>query len=185
MSFQEDTVYISYDDGDAIRQDLDAAGITMSSAVTLYNNEAVEYCSFLADDSQSVSYCTSTELEVGGEFLGNMHMAGTTAKPVLALGVIQSDDAISQRNQIVALADSMLRHTTCDTQHDQIDCPYGAFPEELDSAESWIDRTIQRHTEGGGVNTRSAVDGLPVPVLLEITGNDDGHLWKILVGPVP
>ena len=147
--------------------------------------EAVEYCSFLAGDSEPVSYCTSTELEVGGEFLGNVHMAGTTAKPVLALGVIQSDDTISQRSQIITLADSMLRHTTCDAQHGRMNCPYDSFPRGLGSAESWIDHTIQRHAEGGGINTRSAIDGLPVPVLLEITGNDDGHLWKILVGPVP
>ena len=185
VSYQEDTVYVSYDDGDAIRQDLKAAGITMSSAVTLYNKEAVEYCSFLVDDSQPVSYCTSTELEIGDEFLGNVHMAGTAAKPVLVLGVMQSDNTVSQRSQIAALADAMLRHTTCGAQHGQRNCPYGSFPEGLDSAESWIDHAIQRHIGGGGINTRSAVDGLPVPVLLEITGNDDGHLWKILVGPVP
>ena len=64
MSYQEDVAYISYDDGDAIRQDLEAAGIMMSSAVTLYDNEAVGYCSFLANDSQPISYCMSTELEV-------------------------------------------------------------------------------------------------------------------------
>ena len=36
--YQEDAVYISYGDGDAIRQDLEAVGIAMSSAITLYNN---------------------------------------------------------------------------------------------------------------------------------------------------
>lgn len=188
MSYQEDMMYISYDDGDAIRQDLEAAGIMMSSAVTLYDNEAVGYCSFLANDSQPISYCMSTELEVDGEFLGNVHMAGTAAKPVLALGVMQSDGAVSQRDQIAALVDSMLRHTACDVQSGagqiQGGCPYGSFPDGLDSAESWINHMIQRHAEGDGINTRSAVDGLPVSVLLEVTGNDDGHLWKILVGPV-
>lgn len=188
MSYQEDVVYISYEDEDAIRQDLEAAGVMMSSAVTLYDGEAVRYCSFLAGDSQPISYCISTELEVDGEFLGNVHIAGTAAKPVLALGVMQSDGAVSQRNQIAALVDSVLRHTACGMQSGagqiQGGCPYGSFPDGLDSAESWIGHTIQRHAEGGGVNTRSAVDGLPVAVLLEVTGNDDGHLWKILVGPV-
>lgn len=189
ISYQEDTTYVSYGDGEAIRQDLEVAGIMMSSAVTLYNDEAREYCSFLVGDSRPVSYCTSTELEIDGEFLGNVHMAGTAAKPVLALGVVQSDGTVSQRGQIAALVDSMLRHTACDEQSGagQIpnSCPYGSFPEGLDSAESWIGHTIQLHAEGSGINTRSAVDGLPVPVLLEVTGNDDGHLWKILVGPVP
>ena len=200
--YQERPGYLSYGDEGDVRQDLEAADIQMSSAVRLSGSEAAEYCSFLSDRSAPVSHCLSTELESGDTFLGNIHLAGTPGRPALALGVVQSDGVVAEKDKIVTVADSMIRHMACAdafdltcallggpdtdaTRHMPCSCPQAAFPDGQDSVERWVDQTVRRHLEGDSPTTRSSVEGLPIPVLLEATRTGDGHLWKILVGPVP
>jgi hypothetical protein len=202
ISYQERPEYISYGDEHDVRQDLGAAGIQMSSAVRLSGSEAIEYCTFLSGGSAPVSYCLSTELESEDSFLGNIHLAGTPRKPVLALGVVQSDGMVTEKDEIVTVADSMIRHMACGdaldltctllggpdtdtTRHMPCSCPRAAFPDGSDSVKLWVDQTVRRHLEGSSSTTRSSAEGLPLPVLLEATRTGDGHLWKILVGPAP
>lgn len=202
ITYQERPGYLSYGDEGDIRQDLEAADIQMSSAVRLSGGEAAEYCSFLADRSAPVSHCLSTELESGDTFLGNIHLAGTPGRPALAVGVVQSDGVVAEKDKIVAVADSMIRRMACGdtfdltctllggpdtdaTRHMPCSCPHAAFPDGQDSVERWVDQTVRRHLGGDSPTTRSTVEGLPLPVLLEATRTGDGHLWKILVGPVP
>lgn len=91
----------------------------------------------------------------------------------------------------------MMRHMACDAESDIVcalprqnytmeycDCSYGAFPNSLNSSEAWVSPTIWNYLDGDSTTTRSKVDGLLVPVLLEVTRTQDGHLWKILLGPV-
>ncbi|MBI1657426.1 MAG: hypothetical protein IS632_01445 [Thaumarchaeota archaeon] len=200
--YQERPGYLSYGDEGDVRQDLEAVDIQMSSAVRLSGSEAAEYCSFLSDRSAPVSHCLSTELESGDTFLGNIHLAGTPGRPALALGVVQSDGVVAEKDKIAVVADSMIRHMACAdafdltcallggpdtdaTRHMPCSCPQAAFPDGQDSVERWVDQTVRRHLEGDSPTTRSSVEGLPIPVLLEATRTGDGHLWKILVGPVP
>ena len=202
ITYQERPEYISYGDEGDVRQDLEAADIQMSSAVRLSGSEAAEYCSFLAGGSAPVSHCLSTELKSGDTFLGNIHLAGTPGRPALALGIVQSDGVVAERGKIAAVADSMIRHMACGdavdltcallggpdtdaTRHMSCSCPHAAFPDGPDSVERWVDQTVRRHLDGGSPTTRSSVEGLPLPVLLEATRTGDGHLWKILVGPAP
>ena len=201
-TYQERSEYLSYGDEGDVRQDLEAADIQMSSAVRLSGGEAAEYCSFLSGGSAPVSHCLSTELKSGDAFLGNIHLAGTPERPVLALGVVQSDGVVSERDEIAAVADSMVRRMACGdafdltcallggpdtdaTRHMPCSCPHAAFPDGTDSVERWVDQTVRRHLDGDSPTTRSSVEGLPLPVLLEATRTGDGHLWKILVGPAP
>lgn len=202
LAYQDGAAHMSYGSGDAVRQDLAEAGIQMSSALRFSGDAAAEYCSFLAAGSGPPQYCTSTELKDGDAFVGNVHMVGTPTEPVMALGVMRSDHAASERDRIAALAHSMIGQVACSrtfdvacallggpgndaTRHMPCSCPAGAFPKGQESIRAWVDQTALRHASGDSPTTRSSVDGLPLPVLLEVTSVSEGHLWKILVGPAP
>ena len=202
LAYQEGATRMSYGSADAVRQDLAEAGIQMSSALRFSGDAAAEYCSFLAVDSGPPQYCTSTELKDGDAFVGNVHMVGAPLEPAMALGVMQSDHAASERGRIAALAHYMVEQMACSrtfdvacallggpgsdaTRHMPCSCPAGAFPNGQESIRAWVDQTALRHASGDSPTTRSSADGLPLPVLLEVTRAPDGHLWKILVGPAP
>lgn len=161
---------ISYEAIDAIQSDLAADGIDMSSPVRLSGDAAAEYCTFFAGKPPEL--CVSTELRgPEGDFLGNVHMVGTDAGPTVVLGAVQSDAAISQRSQISAVADAMVQRLIS--------------PGGFDSVREWVDETARLHLEAGETTTTSRIDGLSRPFLMEVTCNEGGHLWKILVGALP
>lgn len=168
---------MSYGAAEAIRSELAELGIEMSSPIRLSGDAAAEYCTFFA--GRPPERCVSTELRgPGGGFLGNVHMVGTDAGPAVVLGVVQSDAGASQRYQISAVAGALVRQLVCD-------CWTEVSPGGFDSVRAWVDETARRHLEAGETTTASRIDGLPRPLLAEVTRNDGGHLWKILVGALP
>ena len=177
LSATTTTPQMSYGAADAIRSDLAELGIEMSSPIRLSGDAAAEYCTFFA--GRPPERCVSTELRgPGGGFLGNVHMVGTDAGPAVVLGVVQSDAGASQRSQISAVAGALVRQLICD-------CWTEISPGGFDSVRAWVDETARRHLEAGETTTASRIDGLPRPLLVEVTRNDGGHLWKILAGAPP
>ena len=168
---------MSYEATGAIQSDLAAHGIDMSSPIRLSGDAAAEYCAFFV--GKPPERCVSTELKgSGGDFLGNVHMIGTDAGPAVVLGAVQSDTVASQRSQISAVADVLVQHLICD-------CWAEISPGGFDSVRAWVDETARRHLEAGEPTTTSRIDGLSRPLLMEVTRNEGGHLWKILVGALP
>ena len=163
------SIRMSYGANDAIRDTLLQSGIEMSSAVTLSGAQAAQFCSFF-EGGGAPPYCTSTELTADGRFLGNVHMVGTSERPQAALGVVQTD-AIWSTDAVAAVAGAMIVHLACD-------CPDK-------TAVQWIGDVSERHHRGAATTTKSTIDGLPAPVLLEVTSSQDHYLWKILVGAPP
>ncbi len=167
---------MSYEAYDVMRDDLGLAGITMSSQITLQNDRAVEYCSFFG--GYVPEYCTSTEMkDATGAFVGNVHMMGTPQKPQVALGVIQSDGIMSQRSYMVAVASTMIDTLVCK-------CWPDLLPGGFENVRQWVDTTMSLHIEEGTSSTISRIDGLPVPVLMEVITNDAGYEWRVQVGTV-
>lgn len=164
------TPAMSYEAAEGIQSDLAAHGIDMSSPIRLIGDAAADHCTFFA--GKPPEHCVSTELRGSeGDFLGNIHMVGTDAGPTVVLGAVQSDAAISQRSQISAVADAMVQRLI--------------YPGGFDSVREWVDETARRHLEAGELTTTSRIDGLSQPLLMEVTRNEGGHLWKILVGALP
>ena len=169
---------LTYEAIDAIRPDLDAYGISVSSPLLMSGDSAAEYCSFFAD-GPSPSHCISTELKgPTGEFLGNIHMVGTASEPDLVLGAFQSNRMASQQPQIAEVADAMIQRLVCDCWED-------ISPGGFGSVNEWVDEVVQRHLAAGDATTTSRIEGLPQPVLMEATRSEEGHVWKVLVGAPP
>lgn len=160
---------LSYDDDNLIRSALERHDIQMSSSLKFSGEKAAEFCSFFADGSVP-AYCTSTELVRSGEFLGNIHMVGTADEPSAVLGVVRSDAMPSGVHTVVAVTDSIIKSV--------FECTSG-------TSALWIGQLLDRHTRESTVATKSTMDGLPTPVLLELTGTSDNHLWTILIGDPP
>lgn len=157
---------VSYDDNDLIRSALEKHHIQMSSSLKFSGAKAAEYCSFFADGNAPM-YCTSTELVQNGEFLGNIHMVGTDDGPSAVLGIVQSNTIQSGKEVAIAVADSVIENT--------FDCVGG-------TSGPWIEQLSKKHV--ASMTTRSTINGLPAPVLLELTGSPGNYLWKILIGNV-
>lgn len=160
---------LSYDDNNLIRSALERHNIQMSSSLKFSGEKAAEFCSFFADGTIPV-YCTSTELVQSGEFLGNVHMVGTTDEPSAVLGVVRSDTISSDVRTVVAVADSIIGSV--------FECTGG-------TSALWIGQLSDRHTRESAITTKSTMDGLPMPVLLELTGSSGNYLWTILIGNTP
>ena len=160
---------LSYDDNNLIRSALERHDIQMSSSLEFSGEKAAEFCSFFADGTVPV-YCTSTELVQSGEFLGNVHMVGTTDEPSAVLGVVRSDTIPSGVHTVVAVADSIIGSV--------FECTGG-------TSALWIEQLSDRHTRESTMATKSTINGLPTPVLLELTGSSGNYLWTILIGNTP
>lgn len=159
------TASLSYDDNDLIRYKLEKHNIEMSPSLKFSGAKAAEYCSFFADGSVPL-YCTSTELVRNGEFLGNVHMVGTNDGPSAVLGVVQSDTITSGMEVVTIVTDSITESV--------FDCMGGI-------SGPWIEQLSERHVVER-LTTKSTINGLPMPVLLELTGSPGNYLWKILIG---
>ncbi|MYJ27854.1 MAG: hypothetical protein F4097_03685 [Cenarchaeum sp. SB0672_bin_9] len=98
--------------------------------------------------------------------MGNIHMVGTNDGPSAVLGVVQSDTITSGMEVVTIVTDSITENV--------FDCMGGI-------SGPWIEQLSERHVVER-LTTKSTINGLPMPVLLELTGSPGNYLWKILIG---
>lgn len=165
----------SYDTNADIRQSLSIHDVDVSTPLVLRDDTAAQYCTFFAD-SPAEPYCTSTEMTYNGKFLGNIHMVGDVNRPIAALAVIQSDDETSEKPQISTVWRTMIEHLVCD-------CWAEVRPGGFGTVQDWVDTVdiIRQDTS----HTVSHIDTLPIDVMMEITPNESGYMWTLLVGSLP
>lgn len=171
----QDIKSLDYDANTDIRQSLRMHGVDVSVPLVLRDDMAAQYCTFFAD-SHPEPYCTSTEMTYDGKFLGNIHMVGDVERPVAALAVIQSDNKISEKSQISAVWSTMIEHLVCN-------CWAEVRPGGFDTIQDWVDTAVMIHQDTN--STISRIDTLPIDVMMEITPNESGHMWTLLVGSRP
>ena len=171
----QDTKLFHYDSNADIRRDLSAYDIEVSEPLVLYDDRAAQYCTFFVG-SPPEPYCTSTEITYDGRFLGNIHMIGNDTQPVTALAVIQSDDRMTEILQISAVWHVMIENLVCD-------CWAEVRPGGFNTINDWIDMAAM--IQLGTHSTVSRTEGLPVGVMMEITPNESGHVWTLLIGSLP
>jgi len=173
------TLSLSYiDTNKELQYDLDLFNIQMSSPLKLNGFSIDKYCTFFSDElvQNSIEYCTSTELlNSDGQYMGNIQMVGSNAFPEYVIGVIQSDSSVSQLDDIKIIVNSMIESVICD-------CWDEKKPGNFESVSSWIDAANLHHLENTSVTSKSTINGLnEKPILLEITTNENGYLWKFLI----
>jgi len=179
VSSSSNTLSLSYiDTNKELQYDLDLFNIQMSSPLKLNGFSIDRYCTFFSDEliQNSIEYCTSTELlDSKGQYLGNIQMVGSNAFPEYVIGVMQSDSSTSQLEDIKIIVNSMIESVICD-------CWDEKKPGNFESVSSWIDAANLHHLENTSVTSKSMINGLnEKPILLEITTNENGYLWKFLI----
>jgi len=176
---ESETLSISYTKTNKELQSILATNnISMSSALKLNGFSIQKYCTFFADEDiqNAIKYCTSTELlDSDGQYLGNIHMVGTSGSPQYVIGVIQTDPHVSQLNEIKIIYQTMIESIVCE-------CWEEKKPGGFESVSDWIDAANAYHLEAKRNTSKSEISGLtPKDILLEITTNTEGYLWKFIV----
>ena len=161
-----------------IQSQLAMQNISMSSALKLNGFSIKTYCTFFADESiqNAIEYCTSTELlDSDGRYLGNIHMVGVSDSPKYVIGVIQADPITSQLDDIKIIYQTMIESVVCDCWDEE-------SPGGFESISDWIDAAHTHHLEAKRTTSKSEINGLAQKdLLLEITTNTEGYLWKFIV----
>lgn len=176
---QSETLSVSYDDANQyFKSKLSIYDISMSSPLKLNGDSIEKYCTFFADLSiqNAIEYCTSTELlDSDGKYLGNIHIVGVPDSPKYAIGVIQADPQISQLDDIKTIYNIMIEYLVCD-------CWDAQKPGDFNSVSDWIDTANTHHLEAKGITSKSEISGFAQKdLLLEITTNTEGYLWKFII----
>ncbi len=176
---EPETLSLSYTETNKeIQSLLTMHDISMSSALRLNGFSIEKYCTFFADESiqNAIEYCTSTELlDSDGHYLGNIHMVGVSSSPKYVIGVIQADPVVSQLDDIKIVYQTMIESIVCKCWEDE-------KPGGLESVSAWIDAANTHHLEAKRTTSKSEISGLAQKdLLLEITTNTEGYLWKFII----
>ena len=152
--------------------------IHMSSPLKLNGFSIEKYCTFFSDSmvQRSIEYCTSTEiLDSNGRFLGNIQMVGSNSRPEYVIGAIQTDSAVSQSDDLKTIMQTMVETLVCT-------CWEERSPGGFATVSEWVDAAQEHHKEGTSDTSRAEIYGLAdKEMLLEITTNPDGYLWKFVI----
>lgn len=175
---KNDSLPVSYvETNKNIQTQLEFHNISMSSALKLSGASIEKYCTFFSDESiqNSIEYCTSTEiLDSNGNYLGNIHMVGTMDLPKYVIGVIQVDPFSSQLDEVKIIYQTIIESTVCS-------CWEKETPGGFKSVSDWIDAANTHHLEAKKTTSKSEINGLAQKdLLLEITTNSEGYLWKFI-----
>ncbi len=154
------------------------SNIHMSSPLKLNGFSIQKYCTFFSDElvQNSIDYCTSTEiLDSRGGFLGNIQMVGSNHRPEYVITAIQTDHIVSESTDLKTIIQTVVDTLICSCW--EIESP-GGFA----TIPMWIDATLEHHESGVSTTSRSTVSDLAGKnLLLELTANPEGYLWKLVV----
>ena len=178
-SSASNSLSLSYiDTNKELQSHLQQLDVKMSSPLKLNGFSIDTYCTFFSDVlvQDSIEYCTSTELlDSKDQYLGNIQMVGSNAFPQYVIGVIQTDSSVSQLDDVKVVVNSMIELIVCDCWHEK-------KPGSFESVDLWVDAANSHHLENTSKTSKSKINGLvEKPLLLEITTNENGYLWKFLI----
>lgn len=174
------TLEISYEGVNSdLRGTLLHQQINMSKPLKLSTQTDINrYCNFLSNQTKQamIEYCTSTELkDFHGNFLGNINMVGSDIAPVLVIVAIQSDPLLSNYNDIKTVFGDVVNETICQCWDKEKPGGYATLSALMDAQREF-------HLKGNQPN--STTKGIPlggVHFEIEITTNDNGYVWKLLI----
>jgi hypothetical protein len=137
-----------------------------------------QYCHFFSNDTKQalVKYCTSTEIkDKNGIFLGNVNMVGSTRAPGLVIAAVQSDPLLGNLNDVKTIFWVVINETTCDCWDKEKPKGYATLSDMINAFRDF-------HISGKKPNSTTQ----PVPLgsehfEMELTTNQNGYLWKLLV----
>lgn len=162
-----------------IKEKLESQQIQMSSPIKLSKQDDLQkYCSFFTDPTKQelVEYCTSTELkDTHGNFLGNIHMVGSSDTPKITLVLVQVNQTMGQIDSVKTIFHTAMQSVVCDCWEQQ-------KPGGLDNIGQWIDGLQQFHQSGSKPHSKSndlILDGKTMQ--MELSQNEGGFLWQFFI----
>lgn len=170
----------SYDEANSnLRTSLRSHEINMSRPLQFFSQTDInQYCHFFSDSNKQalVKFCTSSELkDKNGNFLGDINMVGSTRAPGLVIAAIQTDPTLSTLNDVKTVFGAVINETTCG-------CWDTEKPRGYTTLSDMIDAFRDFHIAGKKPNSTSQSVPLGSEHFeLELTTNQDGYLWKLLV----
>jgi len=170
----------SYEEANSnLRAVLLSQEINMSNPLRFFSQtDIAQYCHFFSDEKKQalVKYCTSAELrDKRGDFLGDINMVGSTRAPGLVISAIQSDPMLNNLNDVKTVFRVVINETTCNCWEQEKPKGYGTISDMIDAFRDF-------HIAGKKPNSSSQSIQLGSEHFeMELTTNQNGYLWKLLV----
>jgi hypothetical protein len=169
----------SYDEENSdIRSALATHHINMTKPIQLSTQADVhQYCNFLTDPKKQalVTYCTSTELKDNQGFLGDISMLGSTDLPGIVVVAMQSNPMLTNYDDVKTVFGVVVNSTICQCWDKEV--PNGYL-----TLSALVDKLRDTHLTTKDPTTSTQV--LPLGnkhFKIELTTNESGYLWKLLV----
>ncbi|MEO9309136.1 MAG: hypothetical protein ABI337_02455 [Nitrososphaera sp.] len=176
----EQTPYVKYNEYNSLlKEKLADKQISMSSPIKLQKQKDIEkYCTFFTNQEiqKLTEYCTSTEIKDHlGNFLGNIHMVGSTHEPKIILTLIQTDHQMTQIEYVKTIFDTVIKNVVCD-------CWEGVKPDGIDNVSQWVDGLRRFHQSDTQSHSKSKQIVLESKTIqMELSTNKDGYLWQLFI----
>lgn len=169
----------SYDEANSdIRSTLTLYSINMTHPIRLSSQSDVhQYCNFLTDPKKQalVTYCTSAVLKDKEGFLGDVNMVGTPDLPGLVVAALQSNPMLSNYGDVKTVFSAVVNNTICKCWEKEVP---GGFP----TLSALMDKLRDTHLTTKDPTTSTHVMPLGNKHFkIELTTNESGYLWKLLV----
>ncbi|MGI0027470.1 MAG: hypothetical protein ACREAD_06475, partial [Nitrosopumilaceae archaeon] len=153
--------------------------INMSRPLQFFSQTNInQYCNFFSDAKKQalVKFCTSTELrDKDGNFLGNINMVGSTRAPGLVIAAIQTDPVMSNLNDVKTVFGAVINETTCDCWDKEKPRGYATISDMIDAFRDFHIASKKPNSTSQSVPLGSE------HFELELTTNQSGYVWKLLV----
>ncbi|MGI0082901.1 MAG: hypothetical protein ACREAF_05750 [Nitrosopumilaceae archaeon] len=161
-----------------IKDNLQSKGIVMSSPITLQKSDDIrKYCSFLSEEKQKlVQHCTSTEMEDNTkEFLGNVHILGTSSAPQLVIVALQSDPTLQNLDDVKTVLGATIDELVCT-------CWSEVKPGGYGTVDDLVSSLLEAHLKEKKPETHSSTIPLASKNLrFVLTTNQQGYEWQLLI----
>ena len=170
----------SYEEANSnLRVSLLSQGINMSRSLQFITQTDInQYCNFFSDSKRQalVKFCTSAELkDKNGDFLGDINMVGSTRAPGLVIAAVQTDPVLSNLNDVKTIFGAVINETTCGCWSTEKPRGYATLSDMIDAFRDY-------HIASKKPDSTSQTVPLGSEHFeLELTTNQNGYLWKLLV----
>ena len=170
----------TYDEANSVlKQSLQSQGIVMSSPLKFQKQQDLDkWCKFLSDPEKQkiVQYCTSTELkDQNGQFVGNVHMVGSSMAPSLVVVALQSNPYLDNMAQVKTIFDTVTKELVCD-------CWNNVKPGGYDTIGDWVDALRDFHNTGNKLQSQSKSLALASKHMqIKLATSNEGYVWQMLI----
>ncbi|MEO9276478.1 MAG: hypothetical protein ABI340_01675 [Nitrososphaera sp.] len=169
----------SYEEANSnLKSTLESQHINMSHPLRFSSQtDIAQYCNFLSDPKKQalVQYCTSSELRDSVGFLGDINMVGSPETPGLVIAALQSNPMLGNYDEVKTVFGDVINETICQCWDKEKPGGYATLSDMLDAL---------RDFHINGKKPDSTTHSVPLEnkhFEIELTTNQNGYLWKLLV----